>query len=519
MTDPPPIVDPVPLPANGAPWPPRAWAPILDDIRTADAWYSGDPTRLADVYANDPKDLRNPTLRDRLWARAQPLTDRQRLLDRIHVPAAADIAATSADLLFGGDLRLQDPDAHGNTVDENETDEAAEARTAGEDHLAELADTIGLANTLLEGAELASGLSGVYLRPTWDRELAARPFLDVVHPDRAIPEFRSGRLSAVTFWRIIADDGIAVLRHLERHEPGVILHALYVGTPENLGQRRDLNTHPDTAGLDDAVDLRSLGITDRLLARYVPNALPNRKRRHVPYGRPDTAGYEALMDGLDETMTAWVREIRLGKLRVIVDQDYLKRSGRGEGASFDRDAEVFSPLNLGPGSPDQAATIQPIEFQLRTEKFHATCDALFERIVVSSGYSPQSFGLADGAAQTATEVRSRDDRSTRTTGKKRRYWGPQIAEACRDLLAIDRAVFDSGVDPFTPRLVWPDLNEADPKGVAETLNLLHLAQAASIETRVRMLNPDLEPAEVAAEVDRIRAEQGITVDDPTGGLP
>ncbi|MCL4293905.1 MAG: capsid protein, partial [Acidimicrobiia bacterium] len=77
-------------------------------------------------------------------------------------------------------------------------------------------------------------MGGVYLRTVWDTQVADHPMLDVVHADRAVPEFRWGRLVAVTFWRTLTADRAAavVWRHLERHEPGVIFHGLFEGSPE-----------------------------------------------------------------------------------------------------------------------------------------------------------------------------------------------------------------------------------------------------------------------------------------------
>ena len=48
-------------------------------------------------------------------------------------------------------------------------------------------------------------------------------------------------------------------------------------------------------------------------------------------------------------------------------------------------------------------------------------------------------------------------------------------------------------------------------------NLIAMAQVASIETRVKLVNPEWEDPQVQAEVERIKAEEGI-VTDPTGGF-
>lgn len=491
-------------------WPPKQWAPVLADVAEAAAWYSGDTAALAGLYGKV-----DDSQRRRFWSRPNRDRSGQRVRKALHVPAAADVATASADLLFGEEPRFTIPEAHEQTANS----EAVEAQ----DRLDELAGMTGLANTLLEAAEICSGLGGVYLRPWWNADIAPHPFLSTVHADHAIPRFVAGQLVEVTFWRTLhVDSGSSVWRHLEHHEPGRIEHALFVGGKDALGIRAPLDQHPDTADLavddDGLVDVPQS--IDGLLVRYVPNMLPNRKRRGTPVGRSDTAGAEDLMDALDETWSSWMRDIRIGQARIIVASEFLARSGRGSGASFDVDQEVFSPLDMDP-TAEGAKSITPVEFKIRTEDHARTAETLWQQIVSTGGYSQQTFGAhGEGAQQaTATEIRSREGRTLRTTKKKQRYWGPAVDDVAEMLLIIDREVFGSGVTPHRPRLDFEDGLVDDPRTTAETIELLNRAQAISIETRVRMAQPQLEGDELQAEVDRIRAEQGLAVDDPTGGLP
>lgn len=520
----------MPLPTGDRPWPPAepALKRVTDDLTVADAWWSGDPNLLAAVYggttAGQAQERQRPSqrIRDAFWGRQ--VADQARAKERLHVPAAADVAATGADLLFGGDdLRLQVPDAHGDTPDPD-AKKAEEAITA-------LADRIGLASTLLEAAELAGALGGVFLRPSWDPTASDDPILWVIHPDRAIPEWRMGQLVAVTVWSVVEDAGQVVWRHLERHEyigtgpdrRPIVLHGLYVGTSDKLGSKVALAKHPATVGIaadDDGLGYIPDGVT-RLLVSYVPNALPNRRHRHNPVGRPDTQGAEPLMGALDKTMTSWMRDLDLGQRRIIVPDQYLQKGPRGSGSGFDVDQEVFSPLSIEPNPNRTADTIEVVDFALRVDEHEKTARFLFERIVASARYSPQSFGvIPDGGAMTATEVNAKENRSERTTKAKRRYWNPVVPEVAFQLACIEADVFDRGDTPVAvPRLVWPDLDGTDLGDLAATVEVINRAAAASTETKVRMLHPDWEPQEIADEATKIRADEGLGVDDPTGGFP
>ncbi|MFF2922735.1 phage portal protein [Streptomyces celluloflavus] len=482
------------LPDNNAPWPPPQLAPLYREMRVDDAWYSGDRTKLADVYQHQQ---RREDGRRRLWARHRHPQPGKRDT-RLHIPLAGDIATTSADLLFSEPPTFSVPD-HG-----------------AQDRFAELVDAGGVENTLLEAAEVAAALGGVYLRITWDTSLAPRPLLTAVHADAAVPTFRWGQLTEVTFWHELASDNATVWRHLEHHEPGRILHGLYEGTVDRLGRRVPLTEHSEVAGLADSLgpegDSIETGIPE-LTAAYVPNIRPNRRHRGSPFGRSDYAApLHDLMDGLDETWSSWLRDIRLARARLIVPDGYLRDHGPGRGASFDDDREIWQGLAI---PPTENAGITLSQFAIRVAEHRSTADEIVQQAVRSAGYSAQSFGLSDqGGAVTATEVTARERRSMITRRKKSRYWRPALAHILLVMLRLDRAMFTPNLVVDRPRVTFGDGVSEDPQSVAQTLSLLQQAQAVSTDTKVRILHPDWDDNAVQAEVDRILAETGAAVPDP-----
>ncbi|MER7464058.1 phage portal protein [Streptomyces sp. NPDC097981] len=491
----------MPLPDNNAPWPPPHLAKTLAEMRVDDAWYSGDAAKLTAVYANNPT-RKNGT--SRLWGRRRAPQPGKRDA-RLHIPLAGDIATASADLLFS------EPPVF--TV----TDRATQ------DRLDELTDADGIANTLLEGAEVSAALGGVYLRITWDHSLVDRPLLTTVHADCAVPEFSFGLLRAVTFWHELASDGASVLRHLERHERGRILHALYQGTADNLGRRIPLTEHPAVAPLAEALgpDGESIetGI-DRLTAAYVRNIGPNRKHRGSDLGRSDYAAplYD-LLDALDTTWTSWIRDIRLARARLIIPDAYLRDHGPGRGASFDDDREIWQLLNI---PPTEQGGITLSQFAIRVEEHERSAEAATRQAARSAGYAAQTFGIDDqGAAITATEVKAKERRSLTTRGKKIRYWSPPLGEMLHVMLLLDRIMFGRGIVPERPRIAFGGTVSEDPTALGQTLSLYQQAQAVSVDTKVRMIHPEWDEDAVQAEVGRILTETGQAVPDPmqTGELP
>jgi hypothetical protein len=503
----------MPLPTGDIQWPPPACRAANRLYDKAGAWYSGDPDRLQAVYAPaggapglDLKDYGRPSQyrggivgRVARWFWGSP-TPRNQLRDtRLHVPIAGDIAATSADLLFSEPPAL--------VVDDGTT----------QDRLDELMIEAGVYATLLEGAELAAAYGDVYLRVTWDPSLADHPLPDALPGDVAVPEFQSGILRAVTFWRVVHEEHGQVWRHLERHEPGRILHGLYKGTEDRLGRPMPLQEMPDTEPFAAQVNADGAILTETkvLTAQHIPNMRPNRLLRGSPLGRSDfSPGVMRMMDALDETYSSWMRDIRLAKARLIVPDSYLDTQGRGQGATFDLDREVYEAVrNMG----DDAGRldISAHQFAIRVAEHSGTAQDLTARIVRGAGYSMQTFGETGDVAATATEVVARERRSYTTRSRKITYFRPGLGRFIEAYLAIDAAFFRSGVTPQRPTIDWPDGVAVDPKALAETLEVLNRAEAASTEVRVRMLHPDWDDPEIAAEVQRIMDEKSLgEVQDP-----
>lgn len=506
------------LPLGGA-WPPRPYDKALDAMRTWNAWYVGDSEALSTAYATATSVARPSQLAGGLvgamsrmfWGR--PGTAAQQRA-RLHMPVAADLCRTSAQLLFAQPPTFSIPKDQGNPVAAKRLDR--------------IVNTAATHSALVEAAELGAALGGTFLRLVWDADVADHVMLDAVDADRAIPEFRWGRLVAVTFWTQLndaGDDQRAVWRHLERHEPGRILHGLYEGTADKLGAPRPLQDRPETevyAGLVDA-EQAILTSSQGLTAAYVPNVRPMPAWRNVPgladLGRPDLAGVEPLMDFIDETWSSLARDVRLAKSRIIVPEYMLQNLGVGRGSAFDTDQEVFTPLSMPPAD-DGAREITAQQFDIRVDEHLAAINAALREVLRAVGYSPLTFGLPDEVAATATEIHSREKDSLQTRSAKIRHWEAALSPLARTLLEVDAAVFRTGAQVTEDlELDWPDGAREPLEVRARSVQALAAAQAASIETRVKIMQPDLDEAAVAQEAARIMAEQGMAVPDPGGSFP
>jgi len=377
--------------------------------------------------------------------------------------------------------------------------------------------------TLLEAAEVCSALGGVFLRVVWDSQVSDTPWIDKVPADAAVPHFSYNRLVAVTFWRVLSDDGDEVVRHLETHIPGEnrIQHGVYVGDQADLGRIQPLSDFPETAQFaqyltaGDSIVFPDMA-KDASTVVYVPNLRPNRIWRDLgpqaePLGRSDYSGSETLLDALDETFTSWMRDIQLGKARLIVPQGYLDSIGRGKGAVFDPDRQVYSPIAslAGNGTSDIMAN----QFKIRYLEHQATMSATINEIVKRAGYSAQDFGEEPSAvAMTATEIEARERRSLITRDKKILYWRPAMRDILYGLLSVRATMFgDASVVPQRPDVNFAEVVLPDVLQMAQAAASLATAEAASKQVLVSMIHPDWTAAEVDEEVDRIAEELGWDV--------
>jgi A118 family predicted phage portal protein len=425
---------------------------------------------------------------------------------KLHVPIGSDIAQTSASLLFARAPELK-------------TTLTGTAGTANQAWLDSLIDD-GFHTRLLEAGEMCAGLGGVFLRIVWDTAVKDTPWIQPVPCDVGVPRFSYDALQSVTFWRVLEDNGTDVLRHLEMHVPAQnqVIHGIYQGDQTDLGEVVPLSDFPAAARVIGDLEGDTLSLPDMPLDAstvvYIPNIRPNKIWRDLgpemwPLGRSDYCGIEPLMDALDECYSSWVRDVRLAKMRLIVPPEYLDNIGRGEGAVFEPERQVFEPLNMLHDSASTPA-ITANQFQIRWQEHSQTCQDLLNRIVQEAGYSPQSFGDYVGNAPTATEIEARERTSLLTRQKKINYWRPGLQDAIYSLMVISKLYFGaSAITPERPDIEFGEVVLPDALLLAQTVSTLAGADAASKATLVQMAHPGWSKDEVRDEVELIREETGL----------
>ena len=495
----------MPLPTDPkTQWPPRSWSRIYALYKEHSAWFGGDPDTLAGLYGQRLYGLDVAQFfaaqaghRPRFWS-TDVQNERRTML---HVPVAGDISATSASLLFSEHPKIRIPEA--------DRESPSEAAAATQDWLEDLFENTLFHARLLEAAEACSALGGVFIKVDWDSTLSEYPIFSVVQADQAVPEFRFGILTAVTFWEEVERDDRWVWRHLERHEPGKILHGLYrqrVGaTEDQLGEPQSLQAHSATAGLPLSQDTGLAG----LACVYVPNMRPNRRFRSSYLGQSDYSGSEGIFDSVDEAYSSLMRDIRLGKGRIIAPESFFEHDPDNPGVmQFDVDKEVYVALHsvANAGAPF-SDSISVHQFAIRAAEHLSTIENLLIRAYTNCGYAPQSFGLLiAGSAESGTALRIRERKSFVTSQKKAEYWRPALVELVWIAEQVARIHLGARIVPLKPQVEIQDSVVSNLDDVAKSVQLLRAADAMSIQAAVRTAHPDWNDQQVAEEVARIKED-------------
>ena len=477
-------------------WPPEQYAPVTRMVNDAAMWWEGDTAQLASNYHGGyrPSQFSGGvvgTVSRWFWGSPQ-----QSQVRRVHMPLAADIAATSATLLFDRAPVFTHPDV----------DIQA--------HLDDLLDPDVFPAELRVAGESCAALGAVGWRIMWDTNVSDHPWVDWVDADAVWPTFSYGKLQSVLFGEQLPQNGDEkhVYRLFSEHTRGRIDYRLMKGTANDVGRVVPLNEHPTTVPLADVVDAhggQDTGISV-LTAGYIPNAKPvvgfrkNGQLRHI--GRPDlTPDLYPMFDALDEVWTEIRAEIRLSRKKIIVPDWMLETHGLGTGQYFDNDREVFSPVR---GRPDSNQGVEIFAPALRIDSMVDAAEAWTNKIIQRANYSPASFGLdtTGSGGVTAREIEARYDASLKTWAAKATYFKEGLKGIATALIQMDRTMHGYNPDVEPPRVDMERPVQETPLDRAQTIQALDLARSASLETKVAMQWPEWDDDMKAQEVDRIRQE-------------
>ena len=467
---------------------------VNDYIKEWAVWYSGDAERIWKFYNTRQG-------HGRFWGNL----DYKERQNAIHMPLAQDICSTSAGLLFSEPPRI-------------ETDS---------ERVHEFIDDSLFESRLIEAADMAAALGGVYIKIDTDPDVSHHPLITIRSPLVSKPIFKGGKLHSVSFYRLIKDgqdSQLFLVEHRENHNGVLYITFELIEVKGDRAESIDIDEY--RAEYELFVEDQALPGVDGLGAVYIPNLLPNRLFPESSEGVSDYQGSVQLLDALDEVWTSWIRDIELGMARLLIDEDMLKSdpfSEKAPRAKFDPLQSAFLKLSmddwrLGGGS---AKPIEQVQFDIRYEEHSKTATDLTAEIVSRCGYAPQSFGLGEmSGAVSGSALKIRERKSFITRRKKARFWQHELQSLLMMLQQIDNAslLSPSRYEPQPVTVTMSDSIVETQVEMSETVRNLSMADAASTKIKVLMMNPDWTDEQVDEEVQRILQERGTLIPpDMIGG--
>lgn len=463
---------------------PKEQQPIIEDMQYNLAWFAGDQERLKDLYKGEGRQY--------FWSRVA-----NKPIPAYHVPLPAAVSQLASDYLFGEQTNFT-------LKGESDDDQTAIQQLS----LNNMLDAANLDSLLTEAGEIASAAGGVIFKLIVDGEVAQRPIIVLVKPDDAIITFKHGTVTNIRYVHelgLINNDVYAWLVE-DYNSNGEIVSMIHEGTKGgNVTQER-----PDLLERYGIEPVFNTGY-DGVASIYIPNRRPNRKFLNSGFGASDYQGVRQMFDSLDETYSSWINDIRLAKGRIHVPETFIARDDQGN-AMFDMDEAVYKQLGgaAALGDASTADKIAVTQFAIRSEDFYKACMFIIQNAVSSIGYSTQSFGFGSETSQTATESNNKERKSYLTTSKKRRHFERGLKHLVRAFMAIANEHFDAGFNESLSLTVeFGDAIESDVTSLASVIEMMNRAMGMSIETKVRYFNPSWNDEEVAAEVERIKQENGL----------
>ena len=271
-----------------------------------------------------------------------------------------------------------------------------------------------------------------------------------------------------------------------------------------------------------------------MLAFEKPNKTPSHEFPNSNYGASDYEGAVDYFDSLDEIASANVREIRTNETKRYVPDTMLEVDEDGKPVPLDDFCDSFITVK---GDPDQDATnkIETAQIADKTDSFLAKWKTALSMICNKAKISPYSLGITwlEAVGPSSESLQERNKVTLDMRKGKLALWETVLQELIIQALQLNKWLVENveGVREKqqadgVPELditngnttIQLDFGEYISEGVSQRITTwsgAKTARVASTEECVRQIHPDWTEKQVNDEVNLIRFEDGMSVDNPS----
>ncbi len=489
------------------------------------AWFTGKANRIRSFYRQNLQLLNDLNY---FWAKA-PVNYR-----KVHSGLPSLISHKMSTIIYGGgfsnEITIYKVDEEGNYTDEIDREKSKEAM----DNLEVLKDKSVLKSRLIEGATIGSWCGHSFFKIGYDLEASNYPIVEVADLRNAEVIKRRGLTVGIAF-KNYYQKGDQHYVHKEIYtttdeDDAVIINELYLLNTTKGEVLVDLTTLDETKDLEREIIFNGL---KGMLAFEIPNKLPNNAFPESNYGASDYVNAVDAFDALDEVMSEIVMEVRNNKSKRLIPSTMVQylRDEKGNIQIGDIDPFLTNYL-LVDGDPDQNAKNEVVitEIKDKMESLQEKWKIAITTALNAVGLSPFAIGITGIESISASE-KSQQERNKATL--ETRNAKLEVIQPFLENLLFQLLAFNSWMQTNVPNLEQKDLNETDIdysncrvsvmfgdyisetiKDKIDTWSRAKETGGASTLTYVKKIREELSQSEIDEEVNLIRYEQGMALDNP-----
>ena len=271
-----------------------------------------------------------------------------------------------------------------------------------------------------------------------------------------------------------------------------------------------------------------------MLAFEKPNKTPSQEFSSSNYGASDYEGAVDYFDSLDEITSANIREIRTNETkRYIPDTMLMEKDEAGNPVPFDEFCDAYMTVK---GDPDQDAQnkIETSQISDKTESFLSKWKTALSMVCNKAKISPYSLGITwlEAVGPSSESLQERNKVTLDMRKGKLELWTQLLKELLLRALQLN-AWMQQNVDGIQEKhradgvpeiditqgnaTIQLDFGEYLTEGVSQRITTWGGAKTqrvASTEECVRQIHPDWTKKQINDEVNLIRFEDGMSIDNP-----
>lgn len=220
---------------------------------------------------------------------------------------------------------------------------------------------------------------------------------------------------------------------------------------------------------------------------------------------------------LDEVWSSWADAIRASRVKTYIPEDLIPKDQKTGAmlispSPFNSFYAINAQTNMNDEKKGQIDVVQPqINSDIFINRYEKALDACLQGII-----SPATLGIDLSKVSSADSIQEREKVTLYSRQMRIETLQGVLPKLITTALQANDIANKRAADNYQAICTWGDYSTPDFNSVVETLSKAMLAGIMSTEQAVDELysDSDMSPEDKAAEVDRIKAERGLTTTEP-----